>query len=84
VLSPQHNPDDFKTYFDSYIDQVWEHIASNGIKFDTQDGNPLVSCRVQGEAMTCDRTSRPFAGRPPPISRAATGRRDHRTDIGGA
>jgi hypothetical protein len=60
VLSPQHNPDGFKTYFDSYIDQVWEHIASNGIKFDTQDGNPLVSCQVQGKAMTCDRTSMTF------------------------
>lgn len=60
VLSPQHNPDGFNTYFDSYIDQVWEHIASDGIKFDTQDGNPLVSCQVQGEAMTCDRISRPF------------------------
>jgi hypothetical protein len=60
VLSPQHNPDGFKTYFDSYIDQVWEHIASNGIKFDTQDGNPLVSCQVQGKAMTCDRTSMRF------------------------
>jgi len=60
VLSPTHDSNGFKAYFDDYIDTVWQRIASNGIKFDTQDGNPLVSCQVQGEAMTCDRTSRPF------------------------
>ena len=60
VLSPNHDPNGFKTYFDDYIDKVWQHITSNGIQFDTQDGNSLVSCHVQGEAMTCDRTSRPF------------------------
>jgi hypothetical protein len=59
VLSPQHNPDGFKAYCDGYIDQVWQHITTNGIKFDTQDGNPLVSCHVR-EGMTCDRTSRPL------------------------
>ncbi|KAM0711976.1 hypothetical protein Q7P35_001346 [Cladosporium inversicolor] len=57
VPSPQHNPQGFKTYFDKYIDQVWQHITGNGIQFDTQDGNPLVSCHVQCEAMYCDRTS---------------------------
>ena len=51
MLSPLHDPDGFKTYFD----QAWQRI-----KFDTQDGNPLVSCHIQSEAMTCDRTSRPF------------------------
>lgn len=60
VISPHHHPDGFKTYFDDYIDKVWQHITSNGIRFDTQDGNPLVSCQVQGEIMTCDRTSKPF------------------------
>jgi hypothetical protein len=60
VLSPQHNPEGFKNYFDDYIDQVWQYIASNGIKFDTQDGNPIVSCQVQGDSMTCDRDSLPF------------------------
>jgi len=60
VLSPTHDQDEFKAYFDDYIDKVWQRIASNAIQFDTQDGNPLVSCQVQGEAMTCDRTSRPF------------------------
>jgi hypothetical protein len=57
VVSPQHSPDGFSDYFDNYIDQVWSYIASNGIKFDTQDGNPLVSCYVQGDFMFCDRTS---------------------------
>jgi len=60
VLSPQHNPDGFKTYFDDYINQVWQYIANSGIKFDTQDGQSIVSCRVQGDAMTCDRDSLPF------------------------
>ena len=60
VLSPQHDLEGFKTYFNGYIDQVWQHITGNGIQFDTQDSNPLVSCHIQGEAMTCDRTSRPF------------------------
>ena len=60
VLSPSHNPDGFKTYFDSYIDQVWHHITGNVIQFDTQDGNPLVSCHVQDDNMYCDRTSKPF------------------------
>ena len=41
VLSPQHDPDDFEPYFDNYIDQVRQHITTNGIRFDTQDGNPL-------------------------------------------
>ena len=60
VLSPQHNPEGFKDYFDGYIDQVWQYIAGNGVKFDTQDGAQLVSCHIQGEAMYCDRTSIPF------------------------
>jgi hypothetical protein len=60
VLSPQHNPEGFKTYFDDYINKVWQYIASNGIQFNTQDGNPIVSCHVQGEVMTCDRDSLPF------------------------
>jgi hypothetical protein len=60
VISPQHNQDGFSGYFDDYIDQVWSYIAGNGIRFNTQDGNPLVSCYVQGEYMFCDRTSLPF------------------------
>lgn len=60
VLSPQHHPDGFKAYFDHYIDQVWQFITGNGIQFDTQDGNPLVSCRVQDGTMYCDRVNRPF------------------------
>lgn len=60
IVSPQHSPQGFSTYFDEYIEQVWQYIASNGIKFDTQDGNSLASCYVQGESMYCDRTSRPF------------------------
>ena len=60
VISPQHDPNGFKNYFDGYIDQVWQYITSNGIRFDTQDGIPLVSCNIQGEAMMCDRTSKPF------------------------
>ena len=31
VLSPTHDPEGFKTYFDDYIYQVWQYIASNGI-----------------------------------------------------
>ena len=60
VLGPQHDSEGFKTYFGGYIDKVWQHVASNGIQFGTQDGSWLVSCHVQGEAMACDRTSRPF------------------------
>lgn len=60
IVSPQHIPEGFSTYFDDYIEQVWRYIASNGIKFDTQDGNSLASCYVQGESMFCDRTSLPF------------------------
>lgn len=40
VLSTQHDPDGFKTYFDNYIDQVWQHITSNGIRFDTLKRHP--------------------------------------------
>jgi len=68
---PTTQPGGFKDYFDGYIDQVWQYqvddeatlpIAGNGIKFDTQDGAQLVSCHVQDEAMTCDRTTKPFGG----------------------
>lgn len=60
VVSPQHDPDSFDGYFDDYIDQVWQFIAKNGMQFDTQDGNKLSSCHIQGDSMFCDRTSLPF------------------------
>lgn len=59
VLSPMHNPDGFKAYFDDYIGQVWQYITSNGIRFALVDGT--VSCHIQGDSMSCDRTSLPFA-----------------------
>lgn len=60
VLSPQHKADSFEDYYDEYIDQVWQSLAKTGIKFDLQDGSPLVPCSFSGDQMLCDRPGTPF------------------------
>ena len=61
VLSPEHRSSSFTNYFDDYINQVWSRFGTDGIIFDLQSNEPLVSCRMQGDSMVCDSTSLPFS-----------------------
>lgn len=61
VLSPEHRSSGFTNYFDDYINQVWTRFGNDGIVFDLQSNEPLVSCHMYGDSMVCDSTKRPFS-----------------------
>jgi len=61
VLSPEHRSSSFVDYFDDYINQVWSRFVTDGIIFDLQSNEPLVSCHMQGDSMVCDSTTLPFS-----------------------
>ena len=61
VLSPEHRPSGFTSYFDNYINQVWSRFGDDGIIFDLQSNEPLVSCRMHGGSMVCDSAKLPFS-----------------------
>lgn len=41
-------PDIFADYYNRYIDQVWQHLSTNEVTFDTQMAAGVVKARVQG------------------------------------
>lgn len=61
VLSPEHRSSSFNNYFDDYINQVWSRFGTDGIVFDLQSNEPLVSCHMHGDAMVCSSTALPFS-----------------------
>jgi hypothetical protein len=61
VLSPEHRSGSFTNYFDDYINQVWTRFGTDGIVFDLQSNEPLVSCHMHGDSMVCSSTPLPFS-----------------------
>lgn len=45
-------PELFADYYDEYIDQVWQHLSTNEITFDTQMSTGVVRARVQGDQLS--------------------------------
>ena len=41
-------PEAFANYYDQYIDQVWQHLSTSEVTFDTQMAAGVVKARVQG------------------------------------
>jgi hypothetical protein len=52
-------PDLFADYYDEYIDQVWQHLSTNEITFDTQMSAGVVKARVQGDRLSVGRSQFP-------------------------
>ncbi|KAI1413331.1 glycoside hydrolase family 64 protein [Hypoxylon sp. FL1857] len=50
----------FSTYYDSYIDQVWQKYASEDLTIDTQAAAGKVACRTNGDQLTCDGDNRGY------------------------
>ncbi|KAI0116183.1 glycoside hydrolase family 64 protein [Hypoxylon sp. NC0597] len=64
ILSPNIyasiDPTAFSSYYDSYIDQVWEKYANEDLTIDTQAAAGKVACRTSGNQLTCDGDNRGY------------------------
>ncbi|KAI1378009.1 glycoside hydrolase family 64 protein [Hypoxylon crocopeplum] len=47
------DPTAFSSYYDSYIDQVWQKYSSQDLTINTQTDAGNVACRVNGDQLTC-------------------------------
>ncbi|KAG6010402.1 hypothetical protein E4U21_006966 [Claviceps maximensis] len=54
-------PEDFKNYWQSYVDKVWRHYSKKHLTIDTQAAAGKVKCRVRGSQMSCAGDNRPYA-----------------------
>lgn len=65
VISPavllSQQPSAFPTYFQRYVDNVWNHYTNESLTIDTQTPTGKVSCRVVGNEMQCDGDNRGYA-----------------------
>ncbi|GAB7340734.1 hypothetical protein MBLNU457_7113t1 [Dothideomycetes sp. NU457] len=65
VLSPTQylsiNNSAWSTYWDNYIDQVWDHYTANNLTINTQAAAGLVNCSVINETMYCAGDNRGYA-----------------------
>ena len=59
LLSQQ--PNVFPTFFQRYVDRVWQQHASVPLTIDTQTSPGLVTCRTAGAELHCDGDNRPYA-----------------------
>ncbi|KAG6034690.1 hypothetical protein E4U41_006454 [Claviceps citrina] len=57
VISPNiyavTRPNDFRDYWQGYVDQVWRHFAKTSLIINTQGSAGKVRCRVRGSQMRC-------------------------------
>ncbi|KAG5984259.1 hypothetical protein E4U55_005530 [Claviceps digitariae] len=64
VISPNiyavMNPKDFENYWESYVDQVWQHFSDKPLTIDTQGVAGKVKCLVRGSQMSCDGDNRSY------------------------
>lgn len=65
VISPavllSQQPDGFPSFFQRYVDRVWERYTMTTLTINTQNDNGNVACRVVGDEMQCDGDSRGYA-----------------------
>ncbi|KAG5921450.1 hypothetical protein E4U42_005849 [Claviceps africana] len=65
VVSPNihavRNPEDFKSYWQGYVNKVWEQFSKTPLTIDTQGAAGKVKCRVSRGKMTCDGDNRSYA-----------------------
>lgn len=65
ILAPSNyvasNPDAFKTYWNEYIDNVWDHYTSDTLTVNTQAAAGEVACKVTGDELTCAGDNRGYA-----------------------
>ncbi|KAG5950453.1 hypothetical protein E4U53_005031 [Claviceps sorghi] len=65
VLSPNiyavMNPKDFESYWQDYVNKVWEQFSKTPLTIDTQGAAGKIKCRVDGSQMSCDGDNRPYA-----------------------
>lgn len=50
----------FHTFWDQYVNDVWNHYSSNTLTIDTQSAAGKVACRVNGNVMSCDGSDRTY------------------------
>lgn len=55
------DPSAFQNYFNSYIDEVWNHYTTNTLTINTQVAAGKVACTVQNNAFVCDGDNRSYA-----------------------
>ncbi|KAG5982170.1 hypothetical protein E4U43_006479 [Claviceps pusilla] len=64
VISPNiyavMDPEDFKDYWQGYVDEVWQHFSNRNLTIDTQGSAGKVQCRVRGSQMSCDGDNRHY------------------------
>lgn len=66
ILAPSNfvasNPDAFKTYWNEYIDNVWEHYTADTLTVNTQAAAGSVDCQVAADGMLkCTGDNRGYA-----------------------
>lgn len=65
ILAPSNyvasNPDAFKTYWNEYIDNVWNHYTSDTLTVNTQAAAGEVDCKVSGGLLKCAGDNRGYA-----------------------
>jgi len=65
VLSPTQylsiNNSAWSTYWNNYIDQVWDHYTDNNLTINTQAQAGMVNCSVTNETMYCAGDNRGYA-----------------------
>ncbi|KAI1397677.1 glycoside hydrolase family 64 protein [Hypoxylon fuscum] len=54
------DPTAFGTYYDSYIDQVWQKYTSEDLTINTQAAAGDVACRVNGNQLSCSGDNRAY------------------------
>ena len=52
VLAPSHAPADFGSYWNPYLDRVWDHFRNNTLTIDGQGSIGAYSGRVSGDVLT--------------------------------
>ncbi|MFR9799795.1 beta-1,3-glucanase family protein [Streptomyces sp. MS06] len=52
VLAPSHSPVDFGTYWNPYLDRVWDHYRGNTLTVDGQGSIGAYSGTVSGDVLT--------------------------------